>query len=172
MYDRRESFPAGTPANDPFANKPIRRTGPEHLNERVEDAPGLAGDRPLDPDTRAQAYIGKGVKDTDGSKIGTAEGVYYRDGGTDAEWIGISTGLLTKTLHAAPLEGASIDDENDEIVLAYPKEMVDSSPEVEESGINSAVEEQLYEHYNMRRMAQDSDQEPSGPGIPLRPNRP
>ena len=81
-------------------------------------------------------------------------------------------GLLTKTLHAAPLEGASVDEEEDEIVLAYPKEMVDSSPEVEESGINSAVEEQLYEHYNMRRMAQDSDQEPSGPGIPLRPNRP
>jgi hypothetical protein len=172
MYDRRESFPAGTPTNDPFANDPNRRTGPEHLHERVEDAPPIAGDRPLDPDTRAQAYIGKGVKDMDGSKIGTAEGIYYRDDGSDAEWLGISMGLITKTLHAAPLEGSSVDSENDEIVIAYPKDMVEASPEVEESGINSALEEQLYAHYNLRRMAQDSDQEPSGLGDPLHPNRP
>jgi len=172
MYDRRESFPAGTPANDPFANNPNRRTGPEHLHERVEDATGMEGNRPLDPDTMAEAYIGKGVKDMDGSKIGTAEGIYYRSDGADAEWIGISTGLLTKTLRAAPLEGASVDEENDEIVLAYPKDMVEASPEVEEGGINSAVEEVLYAHYNLRRMAQDSDQEPSGLGDPLHPNRP
>ena len=168
MYDRRESFPAGTPARDPFANTPDRRTGPEHIHERVEDAPGLEGDRPLNPDTQAAAYIGRGVKDMDGSKIGTAEGIYYRGDG-DAEWIGISTGLLTKTLRAAPLEGASIDAENEEIVLAYPKDMVDTSPAVEESGINAALEEQLYEHYNMRRMAQDSDQEPPGLDDPLHP---
>jgi hypothetical protein len=108
----------------------------------------------------------------DGSKIGTAEGIYYRDGSGDAEWIGISVGLITKTLHAAPLEGASVDEEDDEIVLAYPKDMVEASPEVEEGGINSAIEEVLYAHYNLRRMAQDSDQEPSGLGDPLHPNRP
>ena len=171
MYDRRESFPAGVPANDPFANKPDRRTGPEHLNERVEDAPPPDGERPLDPDTRAEAFIGKGVRDMDGTRIGTAEGVYYRDDG-DAEWIGISTGLLTKKLHAAPLEGATIDEDEDEIVLAYPKDMVEASPELEESGLNSVLEDELYAHYNMRRMAQDSDQEPSGLGDPLHPNRP
>ena len=172
MYDRRESFPAGTPANDPFANSPDRRTGPEHPHERVEDAPGLEGKRPLTADAMAQAYIGKGVKDMDGSKIGTAEGIYYRDDGADAEWIGISIGLLTKSLHAAPLEGASIDDENDEIVLAYPKDMVEASPEVEENGLNPTIEGDLYAHYNLRRMAQDSDEEPSGLDDPLRPNRP
>jgi hypothetical protein len=172
MYDRRESFPAGTPANDPFANEPDRRTGPEHIHERVEDAPPPAGDRPLNPEARAEAFIGKGVKDMDGSRIGTAEGIYYRKDGTDAEWIGISMGLLTKTLHAAPLEGATIDEEEDEIVLAYPKDMVEASPEVEQSGINPLIEAELYAHYNMRRMAQDSDQEPSGLGDPLHPNRP
>ena len=172
MYDRRESFPAGTPTNDPFASTPDRRTGPEHIHERVEDAPSVEGDRPLTPDTRAAAYVGKGVKDMDGSKIGTAEGIYYRHEGTDGEWIGVRTGLLTKTLHATPLEGASVDEEDDEIVLAYPKDMVEASPEVEERGINSALEEQLYAHYNMRRMAQDSDKEPSGLDDPLHSNRP
>ena len=81
-------------------------------------------------------------------------------------------GLLTKTLHAAPLEGASVDDEEDEIVLAYPKDMVEASPEVQEQGISPALEEELYAHYNLRRMAQDSDEEPSGLGDPLHPNRP
>ena len=94
------------------------------------------------------------------------------DDGTDAEWIGISMGLLTKTLHAAPLEGASVDEEEDEIVLAYPKDMVEASPEVEEQGISPALETELYAHYNLRRMAQDSDEEPSGLGDPLHPNRP
>ena len=171
MYDRRESFPAGV-GNDPFANKPGRHGGPEHLNERVEDAPPLEGERPLDPDKTAEAYVGKGVKDMDGSRVGTAEGIYYREDGKDAEWIGISVGLLTKTLHAAPLEGASVDDEEDEIVLAYPKDMVEASPEVQEQGISPALEDELYAHYNLRRMAQDSDEEPSGLGDPLHPNRP
>ena len=79
---------------------------------------------------------------------------------------------LPKTLHAAPLEGASVDDEEDEIVLAYPKDMVEASPEVQEQGISPLLEKELYAHYNLRRMAQDSDEEPSGLGDPLHPNRP
>ena len=169
MYDRRESFPAGTPANDSFANRPDRRTGRQE-HDRLDGAPAHQR-RPLEPDTRAEAYLGKPVKDMDGTRIGVAERVLYREPG-DAEWLAVSGMTVRGTLHAAPLEGATIDETDEELVLAYPKDMVEASPDLEDGRITPDIERALYAHYNMRRMAQDSDREPSGLDDPLHPNRP
>jgi hypothetical protein len=168
MNDKRQYFPSGVPGRDAFIEEPPPQRTREEQAESVEGVTSPSEAREtIDTDALARMLMGKSVKDIDGAPIGTVEHVYYREQRAVPEWVGVSTGLITKTLRYAPLEGASTDDDGD-IILAYPKGMVDDSPEAEASPPVADRELALYRHYNMRRVTPGSGVELAVDEDPLR----
>ncbi|MFC1433647.1 PRC and DUF2382 domain-containing protein [Streptacidiphilus sp. N1-3] len=94
--------------------------------------------------------IGHKVLDAQGHKIGQAEEVYLDDSTGRPQWVTVKGGLFGGKGHFAPLDGASMVE--DEVQLACAKSQVDSAPDLE-TGRHLSVEEEraLYQHYGLGR---------------------
>ncbi|MFC1415728.1 DUF2382 domain-containing protein [Streptacidiphilus cavernicola] len=92
--------------------------------------------------------IGHKVIDAQGHKIGQAEEVYLDDSTGAPQWVTVKGGLFGGKEHFAPLEGASIVE--DDVRLTCDKAQVDSAPDLE-TGHHLSVEEEraLYQHYGL-----------------------
>lgn len=109
---------------------------------------------PIDVDT-VLAWRGKTVKDRHGEKIGRL-GAVYLDNETEAPaYMGVTTGLLGRTEHYAPLAHAELDADED-VRIPYDRDMVLAAPEIHpEVALSAAEEDALEEHYAMPNTPSD-----------------
>jgi uncharacterized protein (TIGR02271 family) len=95
-----------------------------------------------------RGWRGRTVRDRDGDKIGSVEEIYVDDQTGKPEWLAIRTGLFGTRQSLVPVEGAR--DEGGDILVAYAKQQVQDSPNVDPDGEISQEEEQrLYGHYGL-----------------------
>ena len=93
-----------------------------------------------------ESWRGRTAVDADGDKIGSIEDIYLDRRSGDPEWIAVKTGLLGKKVSFVPLSGAQ--PAEDDVRVAYPKDLVKDAPSVDPDGDLSPEEERrLYEHY-------------------------
>lgn len=95
-----------------------------------------------------QSARGADVIDAQGEKVGELEDIYYDDDSGQPEWIGVKSGMINKTKHLVPLEGARQADGS--VRIAYPKDRVEDTPEIDEEHISPATEAELYRIYGLQ----------------------
>ncbi len=90
---------------------------------------------------------GATVYDRDGDKIGSVEEVFYDERTNQPEWLGIGTGFFGTKRVLVPLAGARQGD--GEITVAYSKEQVKDSPDIDSDEIEYDTEQSLHAYYGL-----------------------
>ena len=96
---------------------------------------------------RLDEMRGAAVYDRDGDKIGSVEEIFYDDASRQPEWIGVGTGFFGTKRVLVPVQGASTHE--DGIRVAYDKDQVKDSPDIDSDEIYGDRERQLYEYYGL-----------------------
>jgi uncharacterized protein (TIGR02271 family) len=96
---------------------------------------------------RLDELRGAPVFDRNGDKIGEVEEIFYDHGSNRAEWIGIGTGFFGTKRVLVPVQGASTYE--DGICVAYDKDQVKDSPDVDSDDISGESEQELYSYYGL-----------------------
>jgi len=95
-----------------------------------------------------QEVRGRPVYSSDGEKIGVVEEIFTDIETGQPEWIGIGTGFLRMKRALVPTQGAEI--REDALYVAYPKEQVKGSPDIDEKEVGQETEAQLYSYYGLQ----------------------
>ena len=96
---------------------------------------------------RLDEMRGAPVYDNAGEKIGKVEEIFYDYQSRRPEWIGIGTGLFGTKRVLVPVEGAQLAD--DGLRVAFSKDHVKDSPDIDEEQISQECEAQLRQHYGL-----------------------
>ncbi|MBA2356889.1 MAG: PRC and DUF2382 domain-containing protein [Actinobacteria bacterium] len=88
---------------------------------------------------------GETVYDRDGEKIGKVEEIFYDEGTQRPEWLAIGTGFFGMKRVLVPLAGARAGD--DGLTIAYSKDQVQDSPDIDTDEISSEHEQSLSGYY-------------------------
>jgi uncharacterized protein (TIGR02271 family) len=96
---------------------------------------------------RLDEMRGGPVYDVDGEKIGKVEEIYYDQQTRIPEWIGIGTGFFGSKRVLVPVKGAAVQD--DGLMVAYPKDQVKDSPDIDEEEISQQSEAELASYYGL-----------------------
>jgi hypothetical protein len=101
--------------------------------------------------------IGKQVVDPHGYKVGKIDSVFGREGGENACWALVKTGLRSSSF--VPLHDAQEDD--DGVRVVYEKEHIKKAPDVEthDQEISDEDSDVLHQHYGLERVAVSTVQE-------------
>ena len=91
---------------------------------------------------------GAPVYDNAGEKIGSVEEIFYDEQTNQPEWIGIGTGFFGTKRVLVPIEGA--DTSGDGVRVAYDKERVKDSPDIDSDEISEDTERELYSYYGLQ----------------------
>jgi uncharacterized protein (TIGR02271 family) len=107
------------------------------------------------------------VYDSAGEKIGKVDEIFYDTATNVPEWLGIGTGFFGSKRVLVPVKGAR--EEQDGLAVAYPKEQVKDSPEIDGDEISEQTERELASYYGLgyseRRSATGlTEGTPSGAG--------
>lgn len=90
---------------------------------------------------------GSPVYDSAGDKIGKVEEIFYDTETGEPEWIGLGTGFFGTKRALVPVTGATT--REDGVVVAYAKDVVKDSPDVDADEISPALEASLYRYYGL-----------------------
>jgi stress response protein YsnF len=90
---------------------------------------------------------GTPVYSSDGEKIGDVEEIFYDYSTRQPEWIGIGTGFFGTKRVLVPVDGASGDAEA--FTVAYTKDQVKDSPDIDSDEISQETEQELYSYYGL-----------------------
>jgi uncharacterized protein (TIGR02271 family) len=96
---------------------------------------------------RLDEMRGATVYDEAGEKIGTVEEIFYDQETRVPEWIGIGTGFLGTKRVLVPVNGARVTD--DGLTVAYAKEHVKDSPDIDDDEISQEREAELTSYYGL-----------------------
>ena len=96
---------------------------------------------------RLDQMRGAPVYDNDGDKIGKVEEIFYDQQTRVPEWIGIGTGFFGTKRVLVPVKGAAPYD--DGLMVAYSKEQVKDSPDIDEDEISQQCEADLAAYYGL-----------------------
>lgn len=109
---------------------------------------------------RLDEMRGAPVYDNAGEKIGKVEELFYDHETQAPEWIGIGTGFFGTKRVLVPVSGAQTRD--DGLMVAFSKDQVKDSPDIDEDEISQECEAQLTSYYGLGRaqqpVARDEDQ--------------
>jgi len=94
---------------------------------------------------RLDEMRGQPVYDSEGEKIGDVEEIFYDQQTRVPEWIGIGTGFFGTKRVLVPVQGAQVSD--DGLMVAYSKDKVKDSPDIDEDEISSECESELAAYY-------------------------
>ncbi len=109
--------------------------------------PGPSNPGPLNIDDIRSA-LGADVLDPAGEKIGELDEIYYDHTSGGPEWIRVKSGMINKSNHLVPLQGAR--HEGGKVVVAYPKDVIEETPEITDDEISQETEDELYRRYNFQ----------------------
>jgi uncharacterized protein (TIGR02271 family) len=90
---------------------------------------------------------GETVYDSMGEKIGRVEEIFYDNDTGQPEWLGIGTGFLGTKRVLVPVHGATAT--SDGVTVAYAKDLVKDSPDVDGDEISADTEQSLHAHYGL-----------------------
>jgi uncharacterized protein (TIGR02271 family) len=90
---------------------------------------------------------GKPVYSSDQEQIGKVDVIYVDYETRVPEWIGIGTGVFRSRRLLVPTQGAMAQD--DGVHVAFDKDRVESSPDVDDDAIPEETERSLYDHYGI-----------------------
>src|SRR5215218_7282280 len=96
---------------------------------------------------RLDEMRGAPVYDNDGDKIGKVEEIFYDQQTRVPEWIGIGTGFFGRKRVLVPVTGAA--PYEDGLMVAYSKEQVKDSPDIDEDEISQQREADLAAYYGL-----------------------
>ena len=96
---------------------------------------------------RLDEMRGAPVYDSDGEKIGNVEEIFYDQQTRAPEWIGIGTGFFSTKRVLVPVQGAQLSD--DGLMVAYTKDKVKDSPDIDEDEISQQGEADLAAYYGV-----------------------
>jgi uncharacterized protein (TIGR02271 family) len=96
---------------------------------------------------RLDEMHGSPVYDNAGEHIGKVEEIFYDEQSNRPEWVGIGTGFFGTKRVLVPVDAARIS--GDGLVVAYSKEQVKDSPDVDEDEITSSRETELRQYYGL-----------------------
>jgi uncharacterized protein (TIGR02271 family) len=91
---------------------------------------------------------GAPVYDATGEEIGQVEEIFYDKESRQPEWLGIGTGFFGTKRVLVPIEGA--EQREDGFYVAYSKDQVKESPDIDADEISEATEQDLYAHYGLQ----------------------
>jgi uncharacterized protein (TIGR02271 family) len=103
---------------------------------------------------RLDEMRGAPVYDKDGEKIGKVEEIFYDPHARIPEWLGIGTGLFGSKRVLVPVRGSA--PYEDGLMVAYSKEQVKNSPDIDEEEISQRREVDLARYYGVAYSAQAS----------------
>jgi uncharacterized protein (TIGR02271 family) len=98
---------------------------------------------------------GTPVYSSDGEKIGQVEEIFTDIDTGQPEWLGIGTGFLRMKRVLVPVAGASTRD--DGFYVAYTKDQVKDSPDIDDQEIGQDTERELYSYYGLGYSESRSD---------------
>ena len=104
---------------------------------------------------RLEQMRGAPVSDRAGDKIGKVEEIFYDEDTNRPEWIGIGTGFFGTKRVLVPVAGASASD--DGFAVAYDKDQVKDSPDVDADEISQETEQELHAYYGLEYSERRSD---------------
>jgi uncharacterized protein (TIGR02271 family) len=104
---------------------------------------------------RLDEMRGAPVHDQEGDKIGKVEEIFYDQETRVPEWIGIGTGMFGTKRVLVPVRGAQVTE--DGLFLAYSKQQVKDSPDIDEDEISQEREAELAAHYGLGYSDERSD---------------
>ena len=88
---------------------------------------------------------GAPVYDEAGERIGSVEELFYDTQSNQPAWIGVGTGFLGTKRVLVPAEGARPEGEG--VYVAYAKDKVKDSPDIDSDEISADTEDELYAYY-------------------------
>jgi uncharacterized protein (TIGR02271 family) len=94
---------------------------------------------------RLDEMRGAPVYDTAGEKIGKVEEIFYDQQTNVPEWVGIGTGFFGTKRVLVPVRGAQVTE--DGLMIAYSKDQVKDSPDIDEEDISPQCETDLQAYY-------------------------
>jgi uncharacterized protein (TIGR02271 family) len=103
---------------------------------------------------RLDEMRGAPVYDSAGEKIGTVEEIFYDQESHVPEWIGIGTGFFGTKRVLVPVQGAQVTE--DGLIVAYSKDQVKDSPDIDEDEISQQCEADLAAYYRLGASKQQS----------------
>ena len=97
---------------------------------------------------RLDEMRGAPVYDSTGDKIGKVEEIFYDTQSRVPEWVGIGTGMFGTKRVLVPVEGAQVTE--DGLLVAYDKDQVKDSPDIDEDEISAECESELRSYYGVQ----------------------
>ena len=113
---------------------------------------------------RWDTLIGATAIGSDGDKLGKVGQIYLDQATGEPAWVTVSTGLFGARQSFAPLQGATVRD--DQVILAVPRDLVKDAPNIDDDGhLDPSETGTLYQHYAgyLRRGGQPHGRDSSGP---------
>lgn len=108
---------------------------------------------------RLDEMRGAPVYDNTGEKIGKVEEIFYDMETHVPEWIGIGTGFFGTKRVLVPVEGANVAE--DGLAIAYDKDRVEDSPDIDDEEISQQCEAELRQYYGLGGATQQRAQAPT-----------
>ena len=97
---------------------------------------------------RISQLRGTPVYDSNADKIGKVDEIFYDNETNAPEWIGIGTGFFGSKRLLVPVQGATVTD--DGVTVAYAKDLVQDSPNIDGDEISEQTEDDLYRYYSLQ----------------------
>jgi len=94
-----------------------------------------------------QGLHGAPVYDGAGDQIGKVEEIFVDTDSQNPEWIGLGTGFFGTKRVLVPIQG--VQPEGDGIAVAYEKDLVKGSPDIDDDQISAETERELYAYYGL-----------------------
>ena len=104
---------------------------------------------------RLDEMRGAPVYDAVGDKIGKVEEIFYDQQTHVPEWVGIGTGFFGTKRVLVPVKGTQVTE--DGLLVAYPKDQVKDSPDIDSDEISQEREAELSAFYGLEYSEQRSD---------------
>lgn len=105
---------------------------------------------------------GYDVMDSDGSKVGSVDGVWVDDATSELEFIGVKTGWLMGKTHIIPAAQAQINGSSQTITVPFAQSQIKDAPSFgTDAELSPDDENQIYSYYGM-----DRSTAPSPTGLP------
>jgi uncharacterized protein (TIGR02271 family) len=101
--------------------------------------------------TTIDRLIDHNAVDPSGDKIGKITDVYLDVETGQPEWLAVKTGLFGTNVNFVPIDGCEVLDDDDDVRVAYSKDLVKDAPQCDADGHLTPMEErELYAHYGTR----------------------
>lgn len=111
-------------------------------------------------EAKISSLFGQEVHALDGENLGRVTAVYFDEPTLKPEWLEVTGGSISEHRLLVPVDETT--EEDHELVVPYPKDIVESAPSWVEEELTTDMELALSQHYNRRRTVPSAENERAG----------